>query len=212
MEDKKIIFKLQTLKQIKPNQEWAFLLKNEILGNSAIKSNKKVSDGLNYQNVFSNISDVFFQKKLGFALVVLLFVVSGVFGFVNVLPGDEATKLTNNSKATLTGVSEGNNLSTKVKEVKIVVENLTKAIKKNPGIAKDVALELKSNGTLASLGSNTDLQETSDVLYKTIIEQMVKDLESSTLNENQQSIFNDVKKLYEGKKYFEALEKMLSEL
>ena len=212
MEDKKIIFKLQTLKQIKPNQEWAFLLKNEILGNSAIKSNKKVSDGLNYQNVFSNISDVFFQKKLGFALVVLLFVVSGVFGFVNVLPGDEATKLTNNSKATLTGVSEGNNLSTKVKEVKIVVENLTKAIKKNPGIAKDVALELKSNGTLASLGSNTDLQETSDVLYKTIIEQMVKDLESSTLNENQQSIFNDVKKLYEGKKYFEALEKMLSKL
>ena len=210
MEDKKVISKFQSLKQIKPNKEWALLLKNEILANNVNIINNE--NNFDYKWAFSGVLNLFFQKKFAYVAAAFLFVVSGLFGFVNVLPNNESLKVSDQSSASLSNIKGDINVSSTIKEVESVVKSLTSAIQKNPKIAKDVAIELKNNGTLAYLNGGIELQETSDILYKTITEQIIEDLENTTLNESQQDIFSDIKTLYDDGRYSEALEKILSEL
>ena len=213
MEDKKVISKFQSLKQIKPNKEWAFLLKNEILANNVNIINKQVENKFDYKWTFSGVLNLFFQRKLAYVVTAFLFVVSGLFGFVNVLPNNEAVKITEQSPASLSksNIKSNINVSSNIKEVESVVKSLTSAIQKNPKIAKDIAIELKNNGTFAYLNREKDLRENSDVLYKTLVETIIKDLENTTLNENQQDVFIDIKNLYDDEKYSDALEKILIE-
>ncbi len=224
MTEQKLISRLQTLKQIKPRKDWAFSVKMSILGSDTVA--KKVPQGLNYKEVFSGILGLFNQRKLAYAFAAFLFMVFGFVGFSGITSNNENIKLVNQSPAALAlfdiknNIDEfkiksqnlmeatnnnSENISLAVKEVKSAVKNLTDAIQKNPKIAKDIALELKNNGILASLEGGIDLKEISDPLHKVIIEQLMKDDENTTFNEVQQKVLLEVKGLYDQGKYSEAL-------
>jgi hypothetical protein len=75
MTDKDLIAKLQTLKEIKPNKDWAVFVKSQIL-----KEESK-------RNVFAPIGNTWqvlkmvFGNQYAFAGAIVLFVIMGTFGF-----------------------------------------------------------------------------------------------------------------------------------
>lgn len=82
MTEKKLIGKIQELRQIKPREDWVVLNKRRILGQPRTLS------GLIFDS-FRVLPRLFFQYKLAFATLVLVGVLIGTFGFAqNSLPGD----------------------------------------------------------------------------------------------------------------------------
>ena len=227
MEDSKLIFKLQQLKQIKPRKEWAVLVKNQIFENNISDVTSKAT----YASLLPNIFKAYFGKRLVYSLATLLFIISGVVGFVRY--GVLNVKVSQKSIASLSSTesplknSDVEELKLKsqnlinvtknkpqdfalaIKEIKTAANNLTEAIEKNPKLAGEVAMEVKNNGTLLSIVSETELEQASDALYKVIDEQMIKDLEKTTLTEDQKITFDEAKDLFEQAKYSDALEKIL---
>ena len=227
MEDSKLIFKLQQLKQIKPRKEWAVLVKNQIFENNISDVTSKAT----YASLLPNIFKAYFGKRLVYSLATLLFIISGVVGFVRY--GVLNVKVSQKSIASLSSTesplknSDVEELKLKsqnlinvtknkpqdfalaIKEIKTAANNLTEAIEKNPKLAGEVAMEVKNNGTLLSIVSETELEQASDALYKVIDEQMIKDLEKTTLTEDQKITFDEAKNLFEQAKYSDALEKIL---
>src|SRR3989344_618467 len=227
MEDSKLIFKLQQLKQIKPRKEWAVLVKNQIFENNISDVTSKAT----YASLLPNIFKAYFGKRLVYSLATLLFIISGVVGFVRY--GVLNVKVSQKSIASLSSTesplknSDVEELKLKsqnlinvtknkpqdfalaIKEIKTATNNLTEAIKNDPKLAGEVAMEVKNNGTLLSVVSETELEQASDALYKTIDEQMIKDLETTTLTEDQKIIFSEAKDLFEQAKYSVVLEKIL---
>lgn len=223
MTDRELIFKLQLLKQIKPNQEWVVLTKRQLLGVDVREAAQPT-----YREIFSRALGLVFKGKLAYAFAAFLLIFSGAFVFTKYnLPSNEIN-IVKNSQAALGEVK--NNIETlkvksqslakvsnnksqdvtlAVKEVNDAVKSLTDTIQKNPGLAKEVALELKNDGTLLSIDGGDDLKQTSDDLYKTIDEQMISDLEKTSLTESQQETFDEANSLYKQGKYSEALEKIL---
>jgi len=110
MTEKQLIENLKSLKGIKPRQEWASLLKSEIL-------NPKLETNYNYQkNKFSKfisnfkfqISNSFFRRA-AYSLATIAFVMIGVLGFAqSTLPGDALfpfKKIAEQSQAALIGAN-----------------------------------------------------------------------------------------------------------
>ena len=235
MTEKELISRLQTLKQIKPRKDWVILAKNQILGLSAkaesnfFKAKATINNKPNYREVLLNIFRMSFQRKFAYTLGAFLFIVLGVFGFINYsLPGDQNLKVAKESPAALVAIknnvedfkTKSKNLSEiakfnpkdiplAIKEVKDAAKEITDAVQKDPKLAKEIALEVNNNKTYLNVVEADDLKETSDILYKTIVEQMIKDLENTILTESQQETLKTIKDLYNEKRYSNALESAL---
>jgi len=208
MEDLELIAQLKTLKEIKPRKEWASLLKTNLLEKQEVlvAPVQRVS----FMNVFSF---VFTSKRLAYSFAVILFVVIGVFGFIQLTPVDEQSVLKQNVVALSSGVDDlvkqGRNETT-INEINVRASELAKNISEkmpNPIVMKEVARSFK---TLADV-TGVDLDTNPDVvnLYQIVVENQIADLEKSTLSESQQKTLDEVKDLYSQEKYAEALEKIL---
>ena len=91
MQENKLINTIRQLKEIKPRQEWASLLKSQILNTAEQKQVVQVAVPAQRIGIIDIISGVIFQKKFAYvsATLTFMFMVVGVFGFVNyTMPGD----------------------------------------------------------------------------------------------------------------------------
>lgn len=234
MTEKQLISKLQVLKQIKPRKDWVLLTKNEILKKEVITSQPAQA---NFTGFFSNVFKFADNNKMAYSFAALLFVFAGAFGFTQyVLPPDallSVEKMTEQSQAALTGETDiktafeiikqksqdlalvktqkDGNVSSATKELNDVTKNLTDAIAKDPSLAKEVAMGITNDQTLAAVFSVDDLKESSDILYKAIDEQMIEDWQKGRqrLTIEQQEKLEEILALYNDKKYAAAMEKIL---
>lgn len=216
MEEKQLILKLQQLKQIKPRENWVVFSKSKIFG--VPQSNISL-----YNRIISVISNLSMQKRFSYAFAAFVFVFAGLVG-TNVLIKEtkfpdqtaaifkpdvsiESIKVKSQDLASAVEKYKLENLN--VEEVKVAVKSLSNEINSNPGAAKEVAVELKKLGTLASLEGGEELKELSGDLYKIIDIQMIEDLEKITLTEDQQAVLERAKELFNKADYSGALEEIL---
>lgn len=215
MEDKELIFRLQQLKQIRPRENWVVFNKSKIFGIPLQKNSL-------YNRIISVFSNISLQRKLSYAFATLLFVLGGLIG-TDILvqpnfskqpaaifkPDVSIKSFQEKSDDLAKAVQNYKSESVNVDEVKVAAKSLTDEINSNPGIAKEVAVELKNSGTLASLDGGTELKAASGDLYKTIDSQMIEDLEKATLTEDNQAILEQAKELFNKGEYSKALEQIL---
>ena len=103
--EKELISKLQTLKDIKPRQDWVVFAKREILGGN------KITAKPTYKEKFLGVLDFLpaftFQRKLAYSFATLVLIMVGMFGFAQyTVPGDllfSVKKVTEQSQAALSG-------------------------------------------------------------------------------------------------------------
>src|SRR3989344_1453251 len=103
--EKELILKLQTLKDIKPRQDWVVFAKREILGGN------KITIKASYKEKFLGVLDFLpaltYQRKLTYAFATLLLIMVGTLGFAQyTMPGDllfSVKKVTEQSQAALSG-------------------------------------------------------------------------------------------------------------
>jgi len=90
MNTKELENTIKQLKEIKPNQEWVSLLKSQILNPAEQKQVIEVVEMPEKKvGIIDIISGMIFQNKFAYATATLVFMVVGVFGFVNyTMPGD----------------------------------------------------------------------------------------------------------------------------
>ncbi len=223
MTDKELISKLQELRQIKPRKNWVVLTKNQILG-GAVFENKKVFNAPTHREVLSNVLSLFFQRKLAYVLATFLFLAVGVFGFMKyVVPSDSNVNVKvaqQSSPADIIAIKSNvkdfkeksknfsqvakfnpRDISSAVKEVKDAAQELTDAIKKDPQLAKEVALDINNNKTYLDVNGDSDLKDTLNDLYKTTVDTEFKDLEKTTLTPEQQSRAQEIKNSYDKGEY-----------
>ena len=230
MNEKELISKLRGLKQIKPRKDWVVLVKNQILGSNVVEN--EVNNKPVYGEILLNIFKAFFQKKFAYALAVFLVIVIGMFGFMKsgFINDADIPKIVEQSPAALVAIK--NNVETfkiksknladvakysmkdaslalALKEVKDIAIELTDAIKKDPQLAKAIALEINNNKTYLNIEGGDDLKETSDILYKTIAEQRIKDLKNTTLTESQQKGLKIAERSCNDKKFTNCMEDVL---
>lgn len=236
MTEKQLIAKLQKLNQIKPNQDWVILAKNQILGVEPAKREET-------KGILEILPSLFRQRKLAYAFATMFLVMFGMFGFAQyTLPGDmlfTVKKITEQSQAALVGAdvlknsmdvldkrsqelvkavkeNKENNIPSAINEVKQGIadatKNITDALKENPESIKDLAIEVRkieeNKEQLRALGIDISATENVD-LYQMLDEQEIASLEASTLSEEQQTALAEIKALYEEEKYLEAFEKIL---
>ncbi len=225
--EKELISKLQELRQVKPNQNWVVFTKRQILGIEAPVKAPDEAIKPSYADIISSVFSLVFQRKLAYALAVLLFVFAGTLGFLKLMPQNNVD-VAEKSPAALVAIKsdveqfkiKSKNLAEATKynpesvplaieEVKEITVELIVAIKKDPQLAKEIALEVNNNKTYLDIEGGSDLKEASDVLYKIIDEQMIKDLENTTLTESQQEALKIAKDLYDKGEYTSALENIL---
>lgn len=237
--EKQLIKSLKSLKAIKPNKEWALLLKSKVLSTSHVAGSFVSTTGTPAS--ITGIANIFFSifssKKLAYSFAALLFFVVGLFGFArNTVPGDAlfpVKKIAEQSQAALTGqtgfkqnvaflnsrindlvqaTKEGktSNIPSAINEVSENALELTKGIKNNLVDSNSVKEIAAGLKTLADMPGSS-LVESQDVinLYQTVVMSQIADLEKSTLTDDQKKILVEVKELYANSKYTEALEKIL---
>jgi chaperonin cofactor prefoldin len=125
MTEKELILKIQGLRGIKPKKEWVFLTKREILGEETVERTK-----VSWLEVFPKM---FFQHKLAFASLALIFVVVCAFGFSqNAVPGDMLFSLKKvTEKAQTAFVPSEEQLKNRLELVNKRLEELTKIAEQN---------------------------------------------------------------------------------
>lgn len=239
MTEKQLIAKLQTLKEIKPRKDWVLLVKNEMFnlpaqaGNEVAVKPPKAS----FTGLFLNRFKFAHQSKMAYSFAALLFIFVGALGFAqHTLPGDalfSVKKITEQSQAALTGetnvkstfetlkkrskdlaivkTQKDGNVSSATKEVNDAAKSLTEAIQKDPALAKEVAMEITTDQTLLAVFNESDLKETSDILYQALDDQMIEDLQKrkKTLTLEEQEKIEEILALYDEKKYSQAFEMIL---
>lgn len=224
-DDLQLISKLKELKNISPSKEWVVLSKIQILDSKPVA--QPVSRPSYIDVLPAMVARLFQNKRYAYAFAALaILAIASVgafqFGFLDgngtqmVSPAALAEAQTNvemfkaKSKELAT-IAKNNpkNASVAINDVKTVARELTQKIQKDPGLAKEVALEINNNKTYLDISSDSELKEASNELYKEIVEQMVSDLEKSSLTESQEQALQIAKELYEKKRYADALESIL---
>jgi len=227
--EKQLIASLSQLKDIKPNQEWASLLKSTLLED---KVPGRMTGAIPAQkaNFIDSIALLFASKKMVYTLSAIMVLVIGLFGYVELMPTQvvpsqtaslSQSKTLNQQVAILNTqindvVLASKNGTIKISapvatEIKEKVSQLAKSLTDNQNqdsqTIKDIAVSLK---TLASV-SGTNLTENSDLkdLYQSVVKNQIKDLQNATLTEDQQKALTEVENLYNKEKYAQALEKIL---
>jgi len=199
---KQLIKDIMQLKEIKPREEWALLLKSTLLENK-VPSRMTGAASAQKVSIIDVLSSVFFQpfgsaqgrQKLAYAFAAILLLIVGVFGFAqNTMPGDllfPIKKIAEQSQAALTGQTT----------LKQDVVNLNSRINDLAQVAKDGR---KNNIPSAISEINTNLSQLAKSLKdnpaqdsKTLKEiavslKMLANVPGTDLSENQ-----DVKDLYQ---------------
>ena len=231
MTEKDLIKKLRSLNQIKPNQDWVVLNKAEMFGggvNKVVENNHTFV--YNYKNIFINLYRFFIsQKRLAYSFAVLVFVIAGGF-LINLnnmqnnsaVPEKVSVKndsvaidkfhaLKQKSQSLAEVVVNGENTDIlAVNEIKSATRDLTEAVQNDSSIAKEVALQVKNDKALASIFSQEELKSSSDDLYRALDEQMIADLESSSLTQEQQDSLSEAKEIFKEGDFYGALEVILT--
>jgi len=225
MTEKDLINKLKGLKQIKPRQEWVSLAKSEIFNNSFVQD--KAFQPAVFSSVFSNTYNAIFQRKFAYSLAVFLFVFVGISGVINYgFPQDKNTSsqtalVTENtvksnvesfkakSKTLAEATTDKTNTALALSEVKSVAKELTVSIKKDPQLARTVALEINNNKTLLDISGGNDVNEVSN-MYKVIVVSLMDDLSDRTLSVDQTEELQRIKNyLKDNGDYITALRDIL---
>jgi len=230
---KQLIESLNQLKEIKPNKEWASLLKAQILA----EEKQVVSTPATFAGVMDTLKFVFAPRKLTYSLATILFLFIGLFGFAGyTVPGDmlfpvkkiaeqstaalsgqttinkDVAKLNNRINDLVTVAKEGktNNLSSTISEISANAKELTQNLKDSPADTETIRNIATSLKTLADV-PGTDIAENSDVkdLCQTLVESQIAVLQNTTLTEEQQTTLSEIEDLYEQGEYADALEKIL---
>lgn len=226
MDEKELIGKIKELRQIKPNQNWVFLTKNRILGQEVSQPQVflKPKWGL------SPLRLLFLKPAYVGALA--LFIIVGLFGFAqNSLPGDylfSIKKMTERSQTFLASDEERAQISLglvnkRLEELARIVEtNQTKKMapalrefqaavsEAVPGSNVREVVEIrKRTQELQSLGvvieeSGLQILELESLVG--ILENLIADLEESSLTAKQEVVLDIMKELVEKGEYAEALE------
>ncbi len=199
MEEKDLIAKIQTLKNIKPSQDWVVSVKANVFKQTPASRPA-------YQATFSSLLAFVSQKKMAYSLASLLVVAAGVAGFMTYgFPTD--FDITKNSTASISSQEAFENFKVKsqslafvatdttpsssfpkvLEEVKEATKTLTKTVKKDPELARKIALDVNNSKSLLDVrpSDTEDLKETTQDLYKEIDEQMIKDFKKTTLTAEQ---------------------------
>jgi len=231
MTQKEIITKIKSLKEVKPEKEWVLLTKNNVLGKEA-NIVRPIHNHHERNSLFELVSSLV-NPRIAFSFVAFLFVVvgiTGLSGLVGFRPSSDTAALLVAQDAVKNDVEllrvksqilseiaakgdEKENIALVAKEVEEIAKDLTDKVKKEPRLARNVALDISKNRTyLEVMGSEivgVDLKETSGVLYKTIVEEIMRDVERANLSEIQQERLSGVKKMYDSGEYAKALESIL---
>ncbi len=203
-DDLQLISKLKELKSISPRKEWVTLAKTQMF-------QAPTSPVLPQATFMGAVRTRFngsplFSRGLVYSFAALLIVVVGVYGMTKLplsLHGGAKnpaallaaqTSLENNVKLLETksqdlaeaSKSKTTDLSAPVKAVKEVAKNITDSIKKDPELASKVALDINNNKTYLDVAGGNNSAEVSD-MYKTIVVQMIKDLDGTTLTKDQEA-------------------------
>jgi hypothetical protein len=224
--EKELISKLEELRGIKPDKDWAFSLKSKIL-----------AEGLANENQASFSFFTYF--KPAFATLVSVFIIMfGVVGLAqNSMPGDflySVKKLTEKSQTffvseenksqlslnllnkrleELIKVAEANqakNLSSAINEVQASIPEATRNLAKNPDTKeiKDIISQIEDKvQAISVLGvdiGDEEIQEWQNFKTKRTVEYLISDLETRTLTEEQEDILSRMKELVQEEKYQEA--------
>jgi hypothetical protein len=228
--EKQFIESLSQLKEIKPNKEWASLLKSQILSENKIVSEvpQIEAESVGFMNA---LSSVFSARKLVYSLAVFLFVIVGILGFSKYIIPDDASKkvavqtqtsissqndlnqevaiLTNkiNALAAASKAGKTSNMSDVSAKVSELAKNLKDNPKQNSQTIKEIASSLKTLADVsgADLSSNQDVKD----LYQTVVQSQIADLQTMTLTDDQKKTLTEAEDLSSQGKYSDALEKIL---
>ena len=136
MQEKQLIHRLKELQQIKPRQDWALLVKNQILGLPAealTKAGPNFFEKRPTLRFLDLLSALIYQRKLAYAFATLLFVMVGMFGFAQyTMPGDvlfSVKKLTEQSQTAF--VSQESQLKNNFETANRRLDDLTQVVKDN---------------------------------------------------------------------------------
>ncbi len=213
MTEQQLIYKLNELKKIKPNAEWVSLSKTAMFN---VK--KEVSNPVSKVS-FSNIVELFAQKRLAFAFATLLFVFIGTAGLLNYQINDVVQVASLNYNTDIIAVNtlkdsikefqlksqilsdavknKSQNLNVAIEQVKVASKILTNSIQKNPKLAKKVALEVNNSKTIFNIpGGGEDLKEALGAPVDALVKQIFKDGKDVTYTEDGQNEFNRIEKAY----------------
>lgn len=232
MTQEELTHKIEGLRQIKPRKEWVFLTKNSIIGNEEKAVFSPGKNG-NLFNEFVNLLTGLKKYRVAYALAALLFILAGAGGLVSLHSGTnnegvaglsaaqeavrndiELLKVKSQNLTEITKDSQKKeDIDLAVKEVEEITKGLIARLKKEPNLAREVALDIVKDTdkgrTYLEISGSEKLKETSDVLYKTIVEQMIKDMEGIVLTESQQESLNAAKEIYDSGDYAKAMEGIL---
>lgn len=223
MTEKQLIKNLQALKQIKPNQDWAFSLKRQIIGEQS-----KIT-------VFDVLSRVFSQRKLAYAVTTTFLIIVSMFG-LSLIPISnnsqlgEATLLAaaNESRHSLEAVNQKLEIlaetakDEKVSEATIqdidqsiaeASKTITEKIVGNPKALKEIVGVVKkldqNRKSLQTLGVVIDSDYQLNNILQPLVKQQIEEFEGMSLNEEQQAELKEIKGLYDEGQYSDALEGIL---
>ena len=233
---KQLIESLSQLKEIKPNKEWASLLKSTLLENKVPgrMTGAVPTQRASFMSAISNS----FGRRLAYSFAAILILAVGAVGLSRyTVPGDllfPVKKIAEQSQATLGGQTVLNqdvavlnnrisdlaqvakdgrtgNIPSAISEVNANAKYLAKNLKKNPATdSKTIKAIANSLKTLADV-PGTDLTASSDVkdLYQAVVASQIADLKKMTLTDDQKETLAQAEDLYSQAKYTDALEKLL---
>lgn len=180
MQDSKLIFKIQELKQIKPRKSWVVLTKSRIFEETEpFRGRASEREGL-------SLFPLFFRLKPALATVLSLLVLIGIFGFAhNTVPGDflySVKKMTERSETFFASEEQkpkvNLELANKRLEELVKIAQANQVKKLAPAISEFQANISEAAKSLAKMGATT-----SD---PAIIGKIVE--ETKKLEENKQKI------------------------
>jgi len=182
MTEEQIISKLQTLKEIKPRENWAVFAKARIFEAKPVETRS-------------------FNFNWAYAFAALL-MVAGIFGFGrNIMPGDQVFQPA--------ALSEQATLKQSITKV---ADSLKNGLPKDVKSAKELTIQVQRINEMKTLADSSETVEINnlDIVLGELVEKEVLDLEKASLTQEQQKDFREVKDLYKKGEYAQALEKILT--
>ena len=235
MNDKQLVSKIQGLKQIKPNQQWVFFTKQQVFNDSINNANTaEVKPG-----ILDIIKFITTPKRFVYSTLTVCLAVVFVFTMINYASDIERNNKIQyaalikgadfsnqnlemaNKKIedliALASLKKNNVTPSDVKDANQIIaaasRTITEEIVDNPGALKkitDTIIKIDaSKKTLAALGVKIDEDFQLNNIIQPLVEKQIKELEKSTLSEDQELTLKEIKGLYDEGQYSDALEKLL---
>lgn len=224
-----VINKIKKLRQIKPDKDWVFLIKNQILGQEFVSKETRFNKFLLFFKPIFYTGAVFGLALIG-VFVVFQYSLPGDFlypvkkiteeGQIIFVPENEKSnlqiELANKKLLELSQIIKANkvkNLAPAMNEVQTTIsaagKKLTQSKKINQTTLDQIkVLDNNIKEVENSLAVKIEINKESDPV-KITVDFLIKDLEKRTLLLEQKEILEQAKKDFEEKNYSEALIKLL---